>query len=93
MRLTLSSNRPATIAFWLAVFATLFSLVVPQFGAVIIGMPVGLGAAVFGIVGILRAREKGGRSLAISGLVLGLVGPIVALAIWVFIVEVFDIPT
>jgi hypothetical protein len=93
MRLTHPSNPPATVALWLGVFATLFSFLVPQFGAVLIGMPIGLGAAVFGIVGIIRARRNGGRSLAITGLVLGLVGPLAALVVWSVIIEVFDIPT
>jgi hypothetical protein len=75
----------------LGIFATFLSLVVPQFGAFILGMPLGIGAVVFGVVGMVRARKEGGRSLAAAGLVLGLVGPIAAIAVWVFIVGVFDI--
>ena len=92
MRLTHPTNRPAKDSLRLALIATCFSLVVPQFGSVIIGMPLGLAAAVFGIRGIVRAKENGGRSLAIAGLVLGLVGPISALGIWILVIEVFNIP-
>jgi hypothetical protein len=92
MRLTHPSNRPATVALWLAVFATCVSLLEPQFGAFLLGMPLGLGAVVFGIIGIVRTSKAGGRSLATIGLVLGLVGPIAAVGVWLLIIEVFDIP-
>jgi hypothetical protein len=81
MRLTHPTNQPATAALWSAVFATFIGIVVPQF-AFLLGTPVGLAAVVFGIIGIVRAKSDGGRSLAILGLVLGLVGPIGALGVW-----------
>jgi hypothetical protein len=92
MRLTHPNNQPATIALWLGVSATFVSLLVPQFGAFVFGMPLGLGEVVFGIIGIVRASKAGGRSLAITGLVLGLVGPVAAVGVWLLIIEVFDIP-
>jgi hypothetical protein len=92
MRLSHPANGPASISFWLAVAATGFSLVVPQFGAFVVGVPLGLGAVVFGIIGILRAKTEGGRPLALTGLVLGIVGPIAAVAVWILAIELFDIP-
>jgi hypothetical protein len=92
MRLLHPANSPATISFWLAASATAVSLLVPQFGAFVLGIPLGLAAVVFGIIGMRRARKVGGLSLGLAGLVLGIVGPIAAVAIWIFIIKVFDIP-
>jgi hypothetical protein len=92
MRSTHPDNRPAQISFWLGVCATLVSLREPQFGTFLFGVPLGLGAVVLGIFGLVRARRDGGRSLALTGLVLGLVGPFAALAGWVLVIELFDIP-
>jgi hypothetical protein len=91
MRFTHPDNRPAEVSFWLGVSATFASLVEPQFGTFLIGVPLGLGAVVFGIIGLVRARRDGGRSLAVTGVALGLVGPFAALAGWVLIIELFDI--
>jgi hypothetical protein len=74
------------------VCATLAGLVFPQFGWAVFGLPLGLGAVIFGVLGIRGAREKGGRRLALAGAILGLIGPIASLFVWVLIIEVFDFP-
>jgi len=75
-------------AFWLGVCATLVGLREPQFGTFLLGVPLGLGAVVLGIIGLVRARRDGGLSLAVTGVVLGLVGPFAALAGWVLIIGI-----
>lgn len=72
--------------------ATLTGLVFPQFGWLVFGIPLGLAAAVFGVLGIREAQETGGRRLALVGAVLGLIGPIASLFVWILIIEVFDLP-
>jgi hypothetical protein len=76
----------------LGVCATLTGLVFPQFGWAVFGLPLGVGAVIFGVLGIRGAREKGGRHLALAGAILGLIGPIASLFVWVLIIEVFDLP-
>jgi hypothetical protein len=70
--------------------ATLAGLVFPQFGWLVFGVPLGLAGVVFGVLGIREAPEKGGRRLAVAGVLLGLIGPVASLFIWVLIIEVFN---
>jgi hypothetical protein len=72
--------------------ATLAGLAFPQFGWFVFGIPLGLAAVVFGVLGIREGREKGGRPLALAGALLGLIGPMASLFVWVLIIEVFDLP-
>lgn len=92
MRFTHPDNPQAEVSFWFGVSAAGVSLLVPQFGAFVFGLPLGLGAVVFGIIGLVRARRVGGRSLAVMGTALGLVGPVVGIVGWILIIERFDIP-
>ena len=92
MRSTHPDNRPAQISFLLGVLATVVSVREPQFGTFIFGVPLGLGAIVLGMIGLVRAKRDGGRSLALMGVVLGLIGPFAVWAGFVLIFELFDIP-
>jgi hypothetical protein len=92
MRFSHPDNPQAEASFWLGVGATGASVVVPQFGPVVFGLPLGLGAVICGIIGLIRGRRAGGRSLAVTGLALGLGGPFAGVAAWILIFELFDIP-
>lgn len=67
-------------------------MVFPQFGWAVFGIPLGLAALVCGISGIRRAKEKGGRRLAVWGAALGVLGPIAGLVVSILLIEVFDVP-
>jgi hypothetical protein len=88
----MTDNGLANTAFLLGLAATLVGLAIPQFGWLVFGVPLGVGALVFGIGGIRRARERGGRRLAVIGIVLGVAGPPASLLLWILAIEVFDIP-
>jgi hypothetical protein len=45
----------------------------------------------FGAGGIRRAQEQGGKRLALAGILLGLMGPIAALLVWIVIIDVFEL--
>jgi hypothetical protein len=68
------------------------SLGIPQFGWFVFGLPMGLAAVAFGIGGIRRAHERGGKRLALAGTALGLIGPVASLFLWILIIDVFNLP-
>ena len=81
-----TANVFAVIALALGIVAVL-SAFVPFFGA-IVALPSGLAAVVLGLVGRSRARELGGGGLALTGVITGAVGILIAL-LWAVVAGLF----
>ena len=73
-------NRPAVAAFVAGVLAFLFGV------TIIGGLVLGSAAMALGLIGRTRARTVGrGRGLAITGVVLGALGVVLALAAYLYV--------
>jgi hypothetical protein len=87
-----SDNSHANTAFALGVGATLAGLVYPQFGSFLFGIPLGLAAVVFGVLGFRGTQESRARRFAVVGALLGLIGPTATVFVWILVIEIFDLP-
>ena len=75
VNLFIPKNTPAIVAYYLGVFSVILSY--------FLGLP----AIIFGITGIVKSKQLGGLGHAITGILLGLFGPlIIPLIVYLFCV-------